>query len=202
MRKALAIILSFLYLFTSSDIVFAQHHHMPGMKDSTAMKKDTMPVEPPMSHAYSLHLPMSRNGSGTGWLPDASPMYGYMVHSAKWMYMIHGNIAPRYDKQDVFNKGKRGGELWDAPNWFMLMGQRKVGMQGLLHFSIMLSLDRLTEGGDGYPLLVQSRESAKGTPLVDRQHPHDLFSELSVAYTYAFSKKSDLTVYVGYPGEP
>ena len=39
-------------------------------------------------------------------------------------------------------------------------------------------------------------------PLVDRQHPHDLFSELSVAYSYALSKNADVFVYVGYPGEP
>jgi len=214
MNKSIALSL---IAILSYRIAFSQQHHMPGMKDSTMMKRDTtkpmmdhqkhmgstdMSMDPPMTHAYSLHLPMSRDGSGTGWLPDASPMYGYMVHSAKWMYMIHGNIAPRYDKQDVFNKGKRGGEQWDATNWFMLMGQRKIGMQGLFHFNVMLSFDRLTEGGDGYPLLFQSGESWKKVPLVDRQHPHDLFSELSIAYTYAFSKKSDLTVYVGYPGEP
>jgi hypothetical protein len=128
---------------------FSQHHHMDM---DTGMQ---MPMDVPMSHAYSLNLPMNRNGSGTGWLPDAAPMYGYMIHSGKWMYMAHGNIAPRYDRQDVFNKGSRGGEQWDAPNWFMLMGQRKLGMQGLFHFNVMMSLDILTEGGDGYPLLFE-----------------------------------------------
>jgi hypothetical protein len=156
----------------------------------------------PMSHAYSLSLPMSRNGSGTAWLPDASPMYGIMLHSRKWMYMFHGNIAVRYTRQDLSNKGSRGDEAFDAPNWFMGMGQRKVGKNGLFHFNVMISLDPLTEGGNGYPLLFQSGESWNGKPLVDRQHPHDLFSELSVAYTYAFSEKSDLSFYIGYPGEP
>ncbi|CAN5630953.1 hypothetical protein BH23BAC1_BH23BAC1_42370 [soil metagenome] len=42
-----------------------------------------------MPHSFSLNLPMNRNGSGTGWLPDASPMYGYMMHTDNWMYMIH-----------------------------------------------------------------------------------------------------------------
>ncbi|HQS33933.1 MAG TPA: hypothetical protein PLC18_00885 [Sediminibacterium sp.] len=168
------------------------------MQDSSMMGIDI----PPMSHSYSLNLPMSRNGSGTAWLPDASPMYGIMVHSKKWMYMFHGNIAPRYTKQDLGNKGSRGDEAFDAPNWFMAMGQRKVGQKGLFHFSAMLSLDRLTEGGGGYPLLFQSGESWQNEPLVDHQHPHDLFSELSVGYTYAFSKQSDLSIYVGYPGEP
>ncbi|RFM27485.1 TonB-dependent receptor [Deminuibacter soli] len=184
--------------------------HMHHMDTDTGMHMDMhgehkgkpMHHSMAMNHSYSLNLPMSRNGSGTGWLPDASPMYGAMVHTGKWMLMFHGNVFLRYTSQDVFNKGSRGGSKWDAPNWFMGMAQRRVGKNGLLHISAMLSLDRLTEGGAGYPLLYQSGESWKGMPLVDKQHPHDLFSELSVGYTQALSKKSDVFVYLGYPGEP
>lgn len=182
-------------------------HHMQHdtKKDSTGMNMEEHAMHHaglPMSHSYSLNLPMNRNGSGTGWLPDASPMYGAMIHTPKWMLMVHGNVFLRYTSQDFSNKGSRGGSKWDAPNWFMLMAQRRVGKNGLLHLGAMLSLDRLTEGGDGYPLLFQSGESWKGVPLVDRQHPHDLFSELSIGYSQALSKKSDLFVYFGYPGEP
>ena len=194
----------------------AQHeHHMPVKEDSGTMKmiNDTTPphqrhnMQPEhdmgnMSHAFSLNLPMSRNGSGTGWLPDASPMYGVMFHSKKWMYMLHGNIFLRYNNQDFSNKGSRGDSKFDAPNWLMFMGQRKVGDRGLFRFSAMLSLDELIAGGSGYPLLFQSGESYKGKPLVDRQHPHDLFSELSVGYTYALSKHTDVFAYLAYPGEP
>lgn len=204
-------------LMINLDTVYAQHEkHMPSKKGT--VKKDTSNMEMNqmdhsmhqmndssgvlMSHSFSLNLPMNRNGSGTAWLPDASPMYGIMVHSKKWMYMFHGNVAPRYTKQDLGDKGSRGNEAFDAPNWFMAMGQRRVGQKGLFHFNAMLSLDRITEGGDGYPLLFQTGESWQGEPLVDRQHPHDLFSELSVAYTHTFSKKTDLTFYFGYPGEP
>jgi hypothetical protein len=66
----------------------------------------------------------------------------------------------------------------------------------------MMSLDPLTVGNSGYPLLFQTGESFRGEPLVDRQHPHDLFSELSVSYSHAFSRDADAFVYVGYPGEP
>ena len=31
-----------------------------------------------MSHAFSRNLLMTRNGSGTAWMPDNSPLYGYM----------------------------------------------------------------------------------------------------------------------------
>lgn len=199
-----------------SAAAYSQHeHHMPAkdtakpkktMKDSAMHDMHNMHneggMDVPMNHAFSLNLPMNRNGSGTGWLPDASPMYGYMMHSKKWMYMIHGNLFLRYTNQDIGNKGSRGDDKFDAPNWFMLMAQRKVGAKGLFHYNVMVSLDRLTEGGAGYPLLFQSGESWEGKPLVDRQHPHDLFSELSVSYSYAFSKKIDAFAYFGYPGEP
>ncbi|QJB39368.1 hypothetical protein HF324_16475 [Chitinophaga oryzae] len=182
---------------------FAQHEHHKGMKMDTARSPEKMgPMQMPMNHAFSLNLPMNRNGSGTSWLPDASPMYGYMFHSRKWMYMVHGNLFLRYTNQDIGRKGVRGGDKFGAPNWFMLMAQRKVGRRGLFHYEVMLSFDRLTEGGAGYPLLFQSGESWKGQPLVDRQHPHDLFSGLSVGYTYALSKNTDIYASFGYPGEP
>jgi len=155
-----------------------------------------------MSHAFSRNLPMTRNGSGTAWLPDNSPMYGYMFHTDKWMYMLHGNLYLRYNKQDLLERGTRGGSKFDAPNMVMFMGQRNTGKRGLFRFSTMLSLDPITVGGEGYPLLFQTGESYKGQPLVDRQHPHDFFSELSVGYTHSFSPQSDLFLYVGYPGEP
>ena len=154
-----------------------------------------------MSHAFSLNLPMSRNGSGTGWLADESPMYGVMFHTQTWMYMLHGNLFLRYNNQDFTSKSTRGDQKFDAPNWLMFMGQRKAGENGLFHFSTMFSLDAVF-GGDGYPLLFQSGESYKGAPLVDRQHPHDLFSELSVSYSHALSENTDLFGYLAYPGEP
>lgn len=194
---------------------YAQHegHHSSGeSKTDSTTAVEAKPEESemnhtdmhevPMTNAFSLNLPMNRNGSGTGWLPDAAPMYGYMIHSKKWMYMVHGNLFLRYTNQDFSNKGSRGGARFDAPNWLMGMGQRRVGEKGLFRFSAMLSLDPITVGGGGYPLLFQSGETWKGEPLVDKQHPHDLFSELSVAYTHAFSPDADAFIYLGYPGEP
>jgi hypothetical protein len=207
------IIFLFVAFLFSLNVGLGQHEHHQVSEDTTkinqqdAMKHDQvrhqadMVSGAPMSHAYSLNLPMNRNGSGTGWLPDASPMYGYMLHTEKWMYMIHGNIFIRYNNQDIGNKGTRGDTKVDAPNWFMAMGQRKVGDKGLFHFSAMFSLDPLF-GGEGYPLLFQTGETFNGKPLVDRQHPHNFFSELSIAYTQSFTKDLDAFVYVGYPGEP
>jgi hypothetical protein len=65
-----------------------------------------------------------------------------------------------------------------------------------------MSIDPITVGGSGYPLLFQSGEAFDGKPLVNRQHPHDLISELSVGYTHAINSDLDLSLYIGYPGEP
>ena len=58
-------------------------------------------------------------------------------------------------------------------------------------------------GKDGYPLLLQTGETADGrTPLIDRQHPHDLVMELSASWAHRLSGTDSLFVYAGYPGEP
>ena len=182
-------------------VVKAQHeHHLP---DSTHNANDTASETAMlMSHAYSLNLPMNRNGSGTAWLPDASPMYMYMMGNNNYNIMIHGNIFARYNSQDVFEKGSRGDAKWDVVSMFMGMYNRRVGQRGLFNATLMLSADPLIMGGGGYPLLFQTGETYNGSKLVDRQHPHDLFSALSVGYTHALSRDVDVTGYVGYPGEP
>jgi hypothetical protein len=58
-------------------------------------------------------------------------------------------------------------------------------------------------GRRGYPLLLASGETANGIdPLVDRQHPHDFFMEISASYALRLSDRSSLYLYGGLPGEP
>jgi len=186
-------------LFTSL-AAFGQHEHHEGMKMDEEMEHDT--TSHTMSHAFSQSLPMNRNGSGTGWLPDQTPMYAWMKHGNKWMYMMHGAIFIRGNFQNVNNDYRSGGKQFDAPTWLMAMAQRKTGRNGLFLFRAMMSLDPFTVGNSGYPLLFQSGELYKGVPLVNRQHPHDLFSELAVGYTQKISSDLDVSVYLAYPGEP
>ena len=133
-------------------------------------------------------------------------MYAYMRHPVKpggWSYMLHYAIYLRYTNQNVNNPAGRGRDSQlGAPNWFMGMAQRKVGKRGLFQVRAMVSLDPLTVTNGGYPLLFQTGETYRGQPLIDRQHPHDLVSELSISYAHAFNKDMDLYGYVGYPGEP
>jgi hypothetical protein len=140
--------LTVLGIFLSiSAAIFGQHYHKEMM--DTVMKHDHETMEMAMNHAYSRNLPMNRNASGTSWLPDSSVMYGHGKHLKEWMIMFHANIFVRYNNQDITNQGSRGGEKFDVPNWFMLMGQRKVGKRGLFCFGTMFSFDPFTVGGEG-----------------------------------------------------
>ncbi|TKK69931.1 hypothetical protein FC093_07600 [Ilyomonas limi] len=181
------------------------HDTMPmydSMKSMHNMDMNSDMNMPGMTHSFSLSLPMNRNGSGTSWSPDNNPMYMLMAHTKKGMWMFHGSVFVRYNTQQLTKKTSRSDAQFDVPNWFMAMYNRKVGKNGLFNFSAMLSLDPLTVTERGYPLLFQSGESYKGEPLVDRQHPHDFFTGLTVSYTQRLSNKVDVFGYLGYPGEP
>jgi hypothetical protein len=114
------------------------------------------------------------------------------------MLMLHGGAFPRYTNAST----RRGDDRIDAPNWGMAMFSHSLGENAQLGFRGMMSLDPLTEGGRGYPLLFQSGESWQGKALHDRQHPHDLFDELSVTYSQKFEHDLSGYLYFGYPGEP
>jgi hypothetical protein len=97
---------------------------------------------------------------------------------------------------------RRGDDRIDAPNWFMAMYSHPLNESAQLGFRGMMSLDLLTEGGRGYPLLFQTGETWNGQALHDRQHPHDLFDEISVSYSQKFGNDFSAYLYAGYPGEP
>jgi Heavy metal binding domain len=155
-------------------------------------------MQMPMQSSIDLADPMSREGSGTSWLPDSSPMYGKMFMFGSDMLMLHGAIFPRYTNVST----RRGDDRIDAPNWFMGMYSHPLSDNTQIGARLMMSLDPLTEGGRGYPLLFQTGESWHDQPLHDRQHPHDLFDELSLSLSQKFGHDLSAYLYFGYPGEP
>jgi hypothetical protein len=165
-------------------------HDMSGMKDLPAGGGHAMQSA---LGPYS----MTREGSGTSWQPDATPMMGLHTKRRDWSVMAHGFVNAIYDKQT----GPRGDEKAFTQSMAMLMGNRPVG-PGTLGLRAMVSLDP-TMGKGGYPLLFQTGESADGTtPLVDRQHPHDFFMELAASYSVTLGGDSAVFAYFGLPGEP
>src|SRR5438093_108853 len=154
-----------------------------------------------MQSSVDIADPMSRESSGTSWVPDSTPMYGKMFMFGEDMLMLHGAIFPRYTNVST----RRGDDRIDAPNWIMAMYSHPLGDSAQFGARLMMSLDPLTEQGRGYPLLFQTGESWNGQPLHDRQHPHDLFDELSLSLSSriaGFDHDLSAYLYFGYPGEP
>jgi plastocyanin len=149
-----------------------------------------------MSGFYGSYA-MSREASGTAWVPESSPMEGIHGRYGDWMTMVHGYADVIYDHQG----GKRGDEMVFSTSMLMLMASRPLGA-GTFGLHSMFSIDPLM-GKKGYPLILQTGETADGvTHLVDRQHPHDLFMELAASYSHPLDDQSSMFVYAGYPGEP
>lgn len=153
--------------------------------------------EPPAPHHGVLGIPMARHGSGTAWLPDASPMRGARWRLAGWDVMVHGNVFAGYDYQS----SDAGEGRAVSQNWLMAMAGHPLA-GGTFEARTMLSLEPLTVGEEGYPLLLQTGETADGMPLVDRQHAHDLWMELAARYDRALSDDVAFELYTALAGEP
>ena len=142
--------------------------------------------------------PSTREASGTAWQPDASEHSGWMMSSGDWMFMVHGNLDLIADTQS----GPRGDDKLFTAGMLMGMATRTFTNGNTLQFRAMVSPDPLM-GKKGYPLLLASGETANGVDhLIDRQHPHDLFMELSASYSVKLADKASAFVYAGLPGEP
>lgn len=160
------------------------------------------PVESPQEHqhgAASTGLFSTREASGTAWLPDASPMYGFHRQRGQWEIMLHGNAFTQY-----LNEGggdHRRGQQAGVINWFMGMARRplaggRAGLRG------MVSLEPWTIPGCGYPVLLATGETCDGDSIHDRQHPHDLFMELAAEYDRPLTPSIRWQLYGGPAGEP
>ncbi|HYG12064.1 MAG TPA: hypothetical protein VD835_19100, partial [Pyrinomonadaceae bacterium] len=141
--------------------------------------------------------PMGQMGSGTSWQPATSPMYMTHKFYGDWLFMFHGEAKIGVNAQG----GPRGVTKFESQNWIMPMAYRRVG-GGTLQLRAMLSLEPLTFSGAGSPQLFQTGEVYKGEPIIDAQHPHDLFMELSAQYTVPLGERATWYTYFGFPGEP
>jgi hypothetical protein len=145
-----------------------------------------------------LGVSMDRMGSGTTWVPDAAPIPSlYFAAPGRWDITGHGFAFLQYDKQG----GPRGDEQLGSLNWLMLMASHTLA-GGRFQARTMLSLDALTVTSRGYPLLLQSGEAFDGQPLHDRQHPHDLWMELSALYERPVTTSLGVMLYAAPSGEP
>ena len=159
---------------------------MPGMDMPGMEMDDTQTVTAPWTE-----------GSGTSRLPGAGQvMHGLMTESGGWELMLHGAVSAQYTKAT----GPRGDEKFYSTSMLMASATRTTDW-GRITARTMLSAEPAMQRA-GYPNLFATGETAHGVPLVDRQHPHDLFMELAGRVDVNVGANTTVFVYGGPVGEP
>jgi len=184
-------ILSVQLVFSQNPADAPTHQHPSPMQDMPRMDMGTHQQQ---TQAEEEELGFS---SGTSWSPRSQPEYMWMTSYRSWQLMAHGAVFLTFNHQG----GPRGAGKLESMNWLMLMEERKIG-RGTLQFRQMFSAEPLTSPHPGFPELFQTGETYKGAPLVDHQHPHDVFGEISVRYVLPLGERFAWTLYGGPAGEP
>jgi hypothetical protein len=175
----------------------APHEHPAPAKPSTPTASAAQIEHRHDPAAASLFSP--RDASGTAWLPDATPMYGFHASARGWEVMLHGNgfIQLLHEAAPEHRGDTQAGSI----NWAMAMARRPAA-GGALGVRMMMSLEPWTISGCGYPNLLATGELCDGDNIHDKQHPHDLFMEVAAEYDHALIGALRWHVYGGFAGEP
>ncbi len=140
----------------------------------------------------------SREGSGTSWQPDSSPMFMKTLGSlGRFDLSAMGTIQGGY----VDDGGTRGDRGFFTNSMLMLMGRRELG-GGTLGLHFMTSLDPIINGRHGVPNLFQNGFTVHGVDIGDRKDPHNVFAEIAANYSHPLSKAWTGFIYGGPVGEP
>ena len=130
----------------------------------------------------------------TGMTPR-DPMAGMAMPG--WHLMVLGVARLSYNHQ----AGRSGDNALESSNWNMLHLAHDLG-RGRLSLMMMNSLEPATFEKRGSPELFQTGESYRGRPLVDHQHPHDFFMNLSATYRAPLGADGAWWVQLAPVGEP
>jgi hypothetical protein len=140
---------------------------------------------------------LMQHSVGTGANPASARSSMLITKARGWRLMLHGEGFI----SDTQQTGPLGADKFFSTNWFMGMAEHKLG-GGAFEVRAMMSLEPATITGRRYPELFQTGETAFGQPLVNGQHPHNLFMELSVAYARTIHEKTTLEIYFAPVGDP
>ena len=171
---------------------------MPGMD----MQMDKDPLMQQMHPHTFLQQIQHHAASGTSAEPNSTPAPMLMTMKSPWMYMFHANaFVVDLQQTSPSSLDSRGADKLFSTNWFMPMAERELG-PGQLTLRAMFSLEPATITDRRYPLLFQQGETAFGKPIVDGQHPHDLFMELAALYDLKLGTNALLSLYAAPVGDP
>ena len=171
-----------------------------GVQDAITGTVTNMVVsrDPPDRFLFGIFgLPRGRFGSGTSWLPDASPLYAAVPHFGKWGLLLHGNVYTGYS----WYSSDRGGSRFMGRNTLMGALFRTFRRSELL-FRVALSLEPLTIGKRGYPQVLQTGQTTDGTRIADTMYALDFFREVAITYTWEVTPKWAGLIYGALAGEP
>lgn len=173
----------------AQDMPQMDHTHMDhGGMSHKDMADSDLAMPPRIVHA---------EGSGTSLAPgNEGAMQGLHLMAGDWMIMAHGTVSAQYTTVS----GPRGDSKAYSTSMAMISGQRDTAW-GRIQLRSMLSLEPAMDA-DGYPNLFATGETAHGVPLVDRQHPHDLFMELAARIDVNLGPRSRIFLYGGPVAEP
>ena len=189
-----------LFLFSSLGLLlrtaFAQSEHEAHAQSDAGTSMEDMPGMH-MGGGAPSWMPSPHSGSGTAWEPASVPSHMWMWSRDGWDLMAHGVIFVDYNQQG----GPRGVGKAESVNYAMLMEQHNL-WRGTILFRQMLSAESLTSPHPGFPQIFQTGETYHGQALVDHQHPHNVFGELSAYYTMPVAERLSWFVYGGPSAEP
>ncbi len=152
-------------------------------------------------HEPAAHV--TREASGTAWVPDETPMYGAHRTWGGWDVMLHGAAFGQllYEPGDIHRTGGFSQQQVSSVNWGMAMARRQFGA-ARLSLRSMVSVEPWTVGDCGFINLLATGETCEGDTIHDRQHPHDLFMELAAVYDRPLRGSVRWQVLAGLSGEP
>lgn len=122
--------------------------------------------------------------------PDEAPSSG-------WSTTVHGYAFLVANYQS----GPSGSRDFESVNHLSIAASHPL-WGGVVSLLGSFSLEPVTVPPEGSPLLFQRGETYHGVLLVDRQHPHDLFLQLAVAWQRRLSDVASFRVYLAPEGEP
>jgi hypothetical protein len=97
----------------------------------------------------------------------------------RWEWTVDSNAFFGFNYQ---YRKFRDFNAWESQNWVMGTGRRSAG-RGTVTVTSMVSLEALTLRDIGSPQVFQTGETFRRAPLIDYQHPHDLFMGLGAHYS-------------------
>ena len=187
------IVLILLLLFAIDSA--AQHQHHP--PEAPKPEDHTMHDAQVMIENKATNFLMSE-GAGTAVNPGSSHTTMPAHKIGKWDLMTHGYAFLNTIQQT----GPRGDDQVFSTNHLMFIGSREINEKSTFWVRTMLSLEPATVADREYPLLFQTGETAFDEPIIDGQHPHDLFMELSIQYAIQLNDDILLHFYGAPVGDP